>query len=152
MLRFIALGFLNTPIATIASESWVRLLTWIGRPCNIAALPFLGDEQFVDLRRQHDARDRFPFVVAPSFLRRNGHRIVRDAVKIIDRPVERVNDPAHVGLGVTRRRFLAENAVVGIVRENDPGNELLRELVDLQLDIVVRGLVDVQRRPEILFQ
>ncbi len=83
---------------------------------------------------------------------RDRHAEMRDAVKIIHRAVERIDDPLELAVGISAHAFLAVDRVVGETREDDLRDEFLRAFVEFELDVVRGECVDVEFAAEVFAQ
>ena len=83
---------------------------------------------------------------------RDRHAEVRNAIEKIHRAIDRVDDPLPVGVLVASDALLAVERVAGPRAEQDAGDQLLRFLVERQLDVVLRRLVDRGIAAEVLSQ
>ena len=121
-------------------------------PVERGRFPPRGREHLIHLRRIHHTGDGLPVVGPHPLLRRDAHRVMRDVVEIVHRPIERINHPPHRRCCRPRFPFLAQNRVLGKIREDDAGNQRLRLLIQFEFDVVMAALIDVERRTKILPQ
>ena len=77
---------------------------------------------------------------------------MRDAVKIIHRAVERIDDPLEVARLVAADAFLAVDRVVGETREGHLRDEVLRADIEFELDVVRGEFVDAALDEKVFFQ
>ena len=75
-----------------------------------------------------------------------------DAVEVVHGAVDRVDDPLPFGGLVAGDSFLAVERVSRAGVEKDAGDQLLRLLVERELDVVMGRFIDVEWGAEILVQ
>ncbi len=108
-----------------------------------------GREDFLAHRIVDDPGEDFLFFPAPH---RDRNAEVRDAVEIIHRAVQRIDDPLEFAVGISAHAFLAVDRVVGETREDDLRDEFLRALVEFEFDVVRGERIDVEFAAEIFAQ
>ena len=91
------------------------------------------------------------FILLPA-THRDRSAEVRDAVEIIHRAVERIDDPLELARLIATDAFLAVDRVVREACEEDPRDEVLRLHVECQLDVVRRELVDLAFGKKVFLQ
>lgn len=75
---------------------------------------------------------------------------MRNAVEEIHRAINRIDNPLAGGLLVARDAFFAVECIARASPEKNAGDEILRFLVERELDVVIRGFIDCGGAAEVL--
>jgi len=75
-----------------------------------------------------------------------------EAVEKIHRAINRIDDPLKRTLLIARDPFLAIDGMIGIAPQKNPGDQLLRANIEIQLDVVRFEDIDVELLAKVFFQ